>query len=160
MQRKGITLLLAMLISSTASLLGLGIFMIVYGELGISGSSKASQIAFYAADSGLECSLYYDVIEKTVLATSTYPYSSFPVPFSINCNGSNTTGGYTSIGPNDGTHGGIFKFNFTVMPGSCATVTVLKTSAGQTIIDSFGETVPDCTVSNSRVIQRGLEVVY
>lgn len=123
--------------------------MIVYGELGISGASKASQIAFYAADSGVECGLYADLILNS--------FSTSSPAANINCNGTTVTLNYAA----DGIGGGTFRFNYTVTLGkSCATVIAVKMSAGQTIIDSFGETVPDCTVSNSRVIQRGLEVAY
>lgn len=148
-QKKGITLLLAMLISSTASLLGLGIFMIVYGELGISTAAKESQIAFYAADSGIECALYADVMLNS--------FSTSTPATDINCNGTPVTLQSAS----DGVGGVTFRFNFTVMPGrSCATVTAMKLGSGKTVIDSFGENVPDCTTSNARVIQRGLEIMY
>lgn len=155
-QKKGITLLLAILISSAASLLSLGVFMIIFGELGISTASKESMKAFYAADTGVECSLYYDLVVKTTFATSTYAAS--PASFTVNCNGSSVTGTYIA----DGIGGGTFSYSFTVTGGSssCSTVTVTKMSGGQTIVDAFGENIADCNTSNSRVIQRGLEVAY
>lgn len=138
-----------MLISSTATLLGLGVFMIIYGELGISSSSKASQIAFYAADTGIECSLYADLILDS--------FSTSTPAANINCNGTPVSLNFVA----DGIGGGTFKFNFTVTTGkACATITATKMNNGRTIIDSFGENVPDCTTSSARVIQRGLEVSY
>ena len=149
MQKKGVTLLISVLISSMAALLGLGVFLIVFSEAGISGTTKSSAVAFYAADSGIECALYAD-IKLNAFATSS-PATT------INCNG--TAVPLTFVA--DGQGGGTFKFNFTVTTGaSCATVEAIKINSGQTKIDSYGENVPDCTTSSVTVIQRALEVVY
>lgn len=149
MNKKGITLLISVLISSMAALLGLGIFMIVFGELGISGTSKASAVAFYAADSGVECALYADAFLGS--------FSTSSPAADINCNGDAVPLTFTA----DGLGGGTFKFNFTVTAGaSCATVDVIKKNNGQTIINSYGENVPNCTSPTTKVIQRALEVAY
>ena len=63
-------MLLAIFISSLALALSLGIFTIIFGELGISGTSKESLEAFYAADSGIECALFWD-IKQQAFSTST-----------------------------------------------------------------------------------------
>ncbi len=61
-KKKGVTLLLAVLVSSLLLSIGLAIFNITIKELLISGSGRESQFAFYAADTGAECALYWDVI--------------------------------------------------------------------------------------------------
>ena len=57
----GFTLLLAALISSIVLALGTSIFGIVQKELILSSIGRDSQHAFYAADSGAECALYWDI---------------------------------------------------------------------------------------------------
>lgn len=153
---------MAVFISSMASVLGLGIFLLMYGQLGIAGSAKGSMVAFFAANSGIECALYYDKIEKIVLATSTYGAS--PANISIDCNGSNVTGSYVPAhddSPADGRlTGGHFSFIYTVSPDSCAIVSVDKFESGATNIDSFGENISNCAVSSNKAIQRGFNVKY
>jgi len=143
----GIALLMAIFISSAASLLGLGVFMLLYGQLGIAGSAKGSVVAFYAADSGLECALYGDLVSKT--------FSTSSPPATINCTGSNSNVTFQPSGMS-----GTFKFNYQVSSDACVSVTVQKLSSGQTIISSFGENISDCSISSVRTVQRGLEVTY
>lgn len=58
---QGFTLLLAALVASITLALGTSIFGIVQKELILSSIGRDSQHAFYAADSGAECALYWDV---------------------------------------------------------------------------------------------------
>ena len=58
--QKGFALLFAVLMSSLLLTVGLSIFSIALKELSISTSGRQSQYAFYAADSGRECALYWD----------------------------------------------------------------------------------------------------
>lgn len=137
---KGVTLLLAILISSVALTLGLGVSIILLGELGLAGTAKESLTAFYAADSGVECALYWD-IKQLAFATTTVN--------SINCaNASfNVGGGFVS--------------NFSVdFDGGCAKVRVDKTNPLQTIITSLGENKACSALSSPKTVQRGLEVKY
>ena len=154
--RQGITLLMSVYISSAAILLGLGVYLLLFGELGLSGTAKGSILAFYAADTGIECGLYYDLVQKTVLATTTY--GSSPASFSINCNGGSQTGTFTRIGSSN--NGGNFIFSFSASADSCVKVTVQKLESGQTIIDSFGQNLSDCAIVSQKASQRGLEVIY
>lgn len=62
---KGITLLLAVLISSVALSVGAGIFALLFNELEISGTARDAMIAYYAADAGMECALYWDLKDPT-----------------------------------------------------------------------------------------------
>ena len=71
--KRGVTLLLAVLVSSIALSVGVGIFSLLFSELEISGSVKDSVSAFYAGDSGLECALYWDFMEnKHLLSKSPF----------------------------------------------------------------------------------------
>ena len=58
---RGFTLLLAALVSSIVLSLGSSIFLIAQKQVILSSLSRDSQFAFYAADTGAECALYWDL---------------------------------------------------------------------------------------------------
>jgi hypothetical protein len=57
---KGYTLLFAVIVSSLVLSVGISILNISKKEFLLSSSARESTIAFYAADSGLECAIYHD----------------------------------------------------------------------------------------------------
>ncbi len=59
--KKGFSLLLSVLVGSLLISVGLGIFNLTFKESIISASGRESTSALFAADSGIECGLYYDV---------------------------------------------------------------------------------------------------
>lgn len=59
-KQDGFALLFSVLISSLLLTIGLSIFSIALKELSISTNTQRSLHAFYAADSGRECVMYYD----------------------------------------------------------------------------------------------------
>jgi len=59
-KNKGFALLFSVLLSSLLLTIGLSIFSIALKELAISTAARQSVHAFYAADSGRECVLYWD----------------------------------------------------------------------------------------------------
>lgn len=85
-QRKdgGFAMLFAVLTSSVLLSIGLSIFNLTIKELALSSSGRESQAAFFAADSGVECALYWDVV-GTAFATSS---ESGAVP-AFSCAGQN-----------------------------------------------------------------------
>ncbi len=58
-KNNGVTLLLAVLFLSAGLSIALGIFYIVYVQLQINRGARDSYLAFFAADAGKECVLYY-----------------------------------------------------------------------------------------------------
>lgn len=135
----GVTLLLAIFISTIAISLGLGIFAIIYGELKISGSAKESLLALYAADSGIECALYWDIKEQAFSTTTSS---------TISCAGNSFGVGGSSLS----------EFDLTLPNDSCAHVSVRKIGVGTTAT-SLGEN-NSCGSVSSRTVQRGFEVKY
>ena len=57
----GFVLSFAVLVAGILLSIGLAIFTITLKELILSGSGRESQFAFYAADTGGECALYWDI---------------------------------------------------------------------------------------------------
>lgn len=58
---KGAVLLIAILVSSVALAVGFGVYNRTYKELLFASFWKQTQIAFSAADAGLECALYWEL---------------------------------------------------------------------------------------------------
>ncbi|MEI6528757.1 MAG: hypothetical protein WCO10_03785 [bacterium] len=58
---KGFALLFAVLISSLLLSIGLSIFSVALRELSLSTAARQSVYAFYAADAGRECAMYWDI---------------------------------------------------------------------------------------------------
>jgi len=136
--RRGFVLLFAILITSIVLAISLGIFNIIIKEVQLSASSQESQKAFYAADTGAECALYWD-IQGRAFATSSQE--------SITCaDESVMVGG-----------GFISDFSLTLANGSCVDVNVDK-SGVQTIVSSRGHNT--CDINDPRRVERGLRVTY
>jgi hypothetical protein len=64
--QQGFALLFSVLISSLLLTVGLSIFSIALKELAISTAARQSIHAFFAADSGRECLIYWDVKEGEI----------------------------------------------------------------------------------------------
>lgn len=60
-KNRGFVILIAVLVSSLLISIGTFISIVALKEIRLSTSSKDSQIAFYAADSAIECALYFDL---------------------------------------------------------------------------------------------------
>jgi hypothetical protein len=69
-QTKGFTLFVALVVSSMLLAVGFSLSNIILKQLIFSSSGKESQLAFYAADSGAECALFWD--RKDMLGYTTY----------------------------------------------------------------------------------------
>ena len=61
MKNKGFTLLLSLLVVSVILSVGLGVSNIMIKELKLSGLGRESQVAFYAADTGVECFFFWEI---------------------------------------------------------------------------------------------------
>jgi len=138
--KNGFTLLMAMIISSLLLSLGITIFNVTLKELVLSSYGRNSQFAFYAADTGIECALFWG-IKKSAFSTSS--------PTNIECDGKTIE----NVG---GQSVSTFSINFSPDP-FCATVTVDKSGSG-TIIESRGYNT--CDIANERRVERGIRVTY
>ncbi|MBI2038934.1 MAG: hypothetical protein HYT22_01460 [Candidatus Niyogibacteria bacterium] len=70
----------------TAALsIGIGVALLVAGEVGLSGTGRDSQFAFYAADFGAECALYWDLKHHRFEIPT--EENGLPDQFTIQCGG-------------------------------------------------------------------------
>ncbi len=59
-EKRGVALVLSVIISSAIFSISLGVFSVLFGQLLISGESGDSELALYASDQGIERALYRD----------------------------------------------------------------------------------------------------
>lgn len=163
----GVTLFIAVTIMGILLFISFAVINIAIKSTLFAGTARESQLAFSAADSGIECALYWDIQE--------------PNPFSIDefvpgtdllCNSETITsglGGSNDVdtnpaqphrlgGPsaqaNDNTS--IFQLSFT--NGTCTIIEVEKALNGSTQIRSRGYNT--CDTGNGRRVERGIEINY
>jgi hypothetical protein len=160
-------MLFAVLVSSVLLSIGLSIFNLTLKEIELSSSGRESQFSFYAADTGIECALYWDFRGTNIFATSTS--SRTPSPANPDCVATTTTQ-YINITPSvSNSSSATTVFNLEIPNTSvtsnyapyCARVTVTKTDSGgiiETAIDSRGYNT--CDASDPGRVERALKVTY
>lgn len=140
---RGAVLLIAILIASISLAVGMGVYNRTYKELLFASFWKQTQIAFSAADSGLECALYWDL--------------SLPVPATFSCFGNSSAAWSPVAGVWE-----VFGVNGTAVGGGCVRVTITKpapaSSAASTLIEARGYNT--CDATSPRRVERGLQVTY
>ncbi len=154
-KNQGFTLLVAVMVTSLLLIVSFVVANVALKQLVISQSSEESQYAFYNAESGMECAIYWD-FEGGV---SQFDISA---PGSVNCNSQFiTTDSQTLPPPAVGLSrigaaaSSIFSINFTK---GCAIVTVTKDVSGDTTIESTGYNT--CVAGSIRRLERGVELTY
>lgn len=159
-KERGFTILLAALVTSLVLTLGISIFSVAQKQVLLSSLGRNSQYAFYAADSGAECALYWDVRHEFFSSTS--PAGIVPA-----CGGDGE-GGRPQLDldppavPLPGTQQYTMTFEFEPN-GYCAIVSVTKNAPGltKTIIHSDGFSTPCLDIETSnRALQRSVEIRY
>ncbi|MDO8729315.1 MAG: pilus assembly PilX N-terminal domain-containing protein [bacterium] len=153
MRNRGFTLFVAMVVMGTLLLIAAGVVNLAVRQAFISASGRESQHAFYAADTGIECALYWDV-QKNAFATSTGS------PIFCNKDANNSSNQWVVGGGGDINPTSVFTFYF--LPDSfCATVSVKKqyvSSVLKTTIESKGYNT--CSLSNPRRVERAIRATY
>lgn len=135
--QEGAVLLIAMLVASVALSVGLGVYNRTYKELLFASFWKQTQVAFSAADSGLECALYWDTRPD-------------PRPTTASCFGATVTGWNPSLNNS---------INLQITTPICVSVEITKNSvAPMTIISARGYNT--CGTNNPRRVERGLRIAY
>ncbi|MEK7589834.1 MAG: hypothetical protein AAB475_01100 [Patescibacteria group bacterium] len=147
-KHKGFAMLYAVLVSSILLSIGLAIFNLTVKELLLSSLGRDSQFAFYAADTGAECALYWD-FQGDAFASST-PAAN------INC--ANEDRVVTSINLGGGAYRRTFEMDFSPEP-YCTIVSVTKyDSPRRTIVEARGYNT--CNIANPRRVERAIRATY
>src|SRR3990167_4487889 len=146
MKNKGFTLFIAMIVMGTLLLITAGIVNLAVRQALISASGRDSQQAFYAADTGIECVLYWDIQNPNgVSAFSTSTGST------IFCNrDANNPSNQWTVG---GSYTSTFIMRFFPDP-YCAVDTVIKGIDGSTRVESLGYNAGCGILAASRRVER------
>lgn len=171
----GFVLFFSLIISSIVLSIISGIILIAYKELIISSTGRESQKAFYSADAGTECALYWDVKHplpgyenNSVFPSSNTPISPMPLTIPTACGGQDITINF-STNPSDpppSATAATSTFTLNIFSsGVCATVVDVVVSKyvdellnEKTKIDSHGYNT--CDPTNPRRVERGIRITY
>jgi hypothetical protein len=143
---KAFVSMIALLLSNIFLVIGLSVFNIALREIVLSSGARESLFAFYAADGGMECALYWD-IEKNHFSTDVDLGN-------INCSEQDIPVIFTDCGADCSRN--VFSLNYP--SGSCVNVEVKKLPGDITEIKSFGQNT--CVVSNKNRVERAWRVTY
>lgn len=135
----GFTLLFTLLVINIALVISVGVASLLLEEIKLSGTARDSQLAFYAADSGVECAMYLD-----------YNQDLMAVGGDVQCSGSDPDP--IVVAPDSS----FLSFEITLENGSCSSVTIEKGEV-ETHTTSRGYNVA-CDSDSPRKTERGLEV--
>lgn len=161
----GFTIFFAMLVGALALAVGAAIYDLTVRELDLSQTATQSQYAIYAADTGAECALYWDVrcslgacFAGSAFATS----SQSTVPGSgVLCNGVDVAAVPWSVDATPSAATTTFKITFSPQP-YCALVTVAKrgTPTLTTVVSHGYNTACPPGVPSMTRLERTLQVDY
>lgn len=157
---RGIALYIAVTVTAVLVLVSFAIITLAIRSVSISDAGKNSQEAFYAADSGDECALFWDVKNPTHPGVSAFATAT---PQTIFCNAdlNNPLNAVLVVG-GGGQGNATSTFNLTFLPKPyCATVTVTKGYSGgnpTTKIESRGYNT--CDNTSPERVERAIRVTY
>jgi len=162
---KGFVILFAVVLSSIILTITLGVANISLKELNFSTSVRATNDAFFAADTGAECALYYDIV-------GTQSFSGLINPFGVPSSQVNTYCAGTDVDLNNGSSNPtsegpwIFYLHSIGQSGqACARVSLSRDTTvtpNITTIISKGYNIGDsfCASSNPNRVERQIELTY
>lgn len=139
-KKRGVAFIIAVLVSSVALAVGMGVYQRTYKELLLGSFWKQTQVAFSATASGLECAKYRD---------------SHPV--STSCFG--TTFTWSPVDP------GAWSPADLSVAGGCVKIKVTRYTpvppdVKNTIVEALGYNDTSCGGSGGRVVERSLTDSY
>jgi|SRR3989338_11705082 len=159
-KEKGFVILFAVLISSVVLLIALGIANIASNENILSSSAREAQNAFFAADTGAECALYWDIKQGY------FPADTNTVrPSGVNA----TCGLSSSLSDSSGLDSNqMYSYTFDLdLNKQCAKVFIdkgydpLNINTYMTKIESKGYNVPCNDIGTSpKAIERAVRLTY
>jgi len=154
---RGIAIYISVVVTAALVLVSFSVISLAIKQIGTSGAGRDSQGAFYVADSGVECAIYWDF--KNPLGSSAFATSTTGL---INCNSDVNNPGNAGISVGGGGANATSTFSLTFLPETyCVNVTVVKSYVAgipKTKIESRGYN--SCSVTNERRVERAILVNY
>ena len=151
-ENRGFALLVAVLVSSLVLAIGLSIITITLKQLQFSNIGRESEIAFFAADAGMECGLYYDY------STNGGHFDFGTGNSTISCMGGNININPSAIVASTQTVN--FQTTWGTSPTVCADVTVKKyfNATSPVSIDASAGDICPAGVTCTRTVSKGYNV--
>lgn len=148
-KQRGFTLLLAALVASVALTVGAAIYSLTVKQIRLSSLGRDSALAWYTADTGAECALYWD---------SKYDYFGITAPTDPDANNPSCNGEDLNASGRAGTYPQTMEFEID-MSGRCVEVVVFKDINSSGIVttntQADGYSVPCAErATNARALQR------
>lgn len=153
-KNKGIAIYVAVTITAALILVSFSVISLALKQIVISSTARDSQSAFYAADSGVECALFWDLKNTggSLFATSTGNQT-------ISCNNISSTV-TKAVNLSTGVGTSTFSYSFTPDP-YCVTVWVTKSYNGSTITTNIeARGYNSCSTTNQRRVERAIRANY
>lgn len=149
----GFTLFISIVITATLLLVSTGIVSLALKEAFLTSSSRESQYAFYAADTGIECAIYWDTKNPTGVSAFNTTRAT-----QINCN--QDVNNAVNPTPNIVGSSAVSVFTVSFLPDPyCSVVTVTKSNTEpKTRIQALGYN--SCDPGNPRRVERAVRVIY
>lgn len=147
--KKGFAMLFTVLIVSIILSLALGIADVTYKQTILSGLAKNSQLAFYQADAGVECGMYYD------LHQGQFPRGSniTDVPSTLTC-------GNTTVALDSGNSMTDYFIYTTNAPSKNPCYSVLFDKSTDPVKDVISSRGYSTCSTTAQQVERGLKVTY
>lgn len=160
--KQGFTILIAVITAGILLIIAMSIGGIALKEQVLATANKESQIAFYAADTGMECALYWD--QKKGAFTRTDDQNAAVLNDFV-CNNIKDNDTTPTLGDNETSDEYHYTFMVKDIPvannvPTCAIVKITKTvlsTSTKTYIQSYGYNT--CEASPRR-LERGIEAKY
>ncbi len=153
-KNEGFAMLFTVLVISIMLAIGLGIADLTYKQSLLSNEARDSQLAFYQADSGVECGMYYDLHQGQLPRGTTVQGSdgAAGAPQQFTC-GDNTM---TLVPGQSFTDHFVYQEDITGNQ-PCFSVTFDKTDPVKNMVKSRGFSTCNATAQQ---VERGLQVQY
>lgn len=159
--QEGYTLLVAALMGAFLLSVSFSIVTLTAKEVRLAASTRDSQLAFYAADIGIECGIYWDIKYSGGASAFATSSSSNEPSSGINCSQNDIAVGWV-VTKTGGAATTTFMLDLGVLGDNgdlCAEVIVAKTNNGSnTKIESRGRN--SCDTGNSRRVERAIRITY
>jgi hypothetical protein len=157
-KENGYAILFTVIVVTIISLIAFGISNSSYRQMVLSAVAKDSQVAFYQADTAVECALYSDFIQDIFSQASS-------TPSTLNCGVQGSSDKpYELIieTKNPGSEYDLFPVDQGSLP--CFEISVRKTIPGSPtdpiLTELKGRGYNNCDKTNTRTVQREIEVNY
>ena len=157
--KKGIALYIAVTVTAALVLVSFAVVSLALKQISISSAGRDSQEAFYAADSGGECAIFWDVKNPTNPGLSAFSTTTAAQTIFCNFDANNPSNGSIATG---GGSNATTTFTLTFLPQTyCAVLTVVKGYVGgiqNTKIESRGYNT--CDATSPRRVERAIRINY